>query len=152
MVSMKPVRISHIKSKGTGSRMSRKPGKVAVTSNLQTLIKLKNESKSRHGSSQNTRDAYDRSIRQAKEWLQTQCEAEANFETPRGCPKMPSASEEWTLDELSHVFDKVPNRASPAALALFITFRCFEQNVKHGVAEQAHAAFKKYWEEAYVIF
>jgi hypothetical protein len=114
-------------------------------------MELKEKSKLRHGSSQNTRDAYERNIRQGKEWLHTQCEAEANFEMPHGCPEMLPTSEEWTLEELSHAFDKVPNRASPAALALFISFRCFEQNMKHGIAEQAHAAFKKYWEESCII-
>jgi hypothetical protein len=112
---------------------------------LTELINNKNELKTKHGSAENTRKTYERALRQGKEWLKIQCAAEANFEVPEGCPDMPSSSE-WSIEELSHAFDPIPNRASPSALALFIAHRCFQINLKKGIAQQAHAAFKKYWD------
>ncbi|KIJ48032.1 hypothetical protein M422DRAFT_248190 [Sphaerobolus stellatus SS14] len=123
--------------------------KATIASDLRTLIDAKEESSTKHGTSSNTKQAYDVKIRQGKEWLKEQCAAESRLELPAGCPDSIVLSEQWTLEELRHAFDTKPNRASAEALALFIAFRCFVNGQKKGTAEQAHAAFKRYWDDAW---
>ncbi|KIJ48361.1 hypothetical protein M422DRAFT_81339, partial [Sphaerobolus stellatus SS14] len=57
-------------------------------------------------------------------------------------------SDEFRFEDFKHVFDqKKPTCASPTALALFISFKCFDENKKIGVADQTKAAFLRYWDE-----
>ena len=122
----------------------------AAAASLTHLLTTKRESKNKHGRAARTLDSYERRLRQAKEWLKEQLESEKALECPTGCPEISEPCKDWTLNDLGHVFDKKPNRASPSAVALFIAWKCFngENNLKRGVAEQTHAAFKKFWEEA----
>ena len=126
--------------------------KAAGKISLQSLISTAKASKDEHSFSKSTIDSYERALRQAQKWLQEQLEAETLFEHPAGCPYI-EPSESWTLQDLKHAFDKTPNGASPAALTLFIATRCFTKGsngkeLKKGVAEQAQAAWKKFWDDA----
>jgi hypothetical protein len=124
----------------------------AAAATLTQLLSTKQSSKKLHGKSSNTTDAYERRIKQANAWLQEQLKAEAALEHPAGCPETAQPSQDWTLDDLAHAFDRKPNCASPSAIALFIAWKCFDGDLlKRGVAEQTHAAFKKFWEDACVL-
>ncbi|KAF8510373.1 hypothetical protein BU17DRAFT_55462 [Hysterangium stoloniferum] len=120
---------------------------------LKTLISTAEASKDKHGFAQSTIGSYERALHQAQKWLQGQLEAEASFECPPGCLDIAEPSESWTLEELRSAFEKTPNRASPAALTLFIATRCFTKSFngkesKKGIAEQTHAAWKKFWDNS----
>ncbi|KAF8516847.1 hypothetical protein BU17DRAFT_67293 [Hysterangium stoloniferum] len=120
---------------------------------LKTLISTAEASKNKHGFAQSTIGSYERALRQARKWLQGQLEAEASFECPPGCLDIAEPSESWTLEELRSAFEKTPNGASPAALTLFIATRCFTKSFngkesKKGIAEQTHAAWKKFWDNS----
>ncbi|KAF8510234.1 hypothetical protein BU17DRAFT_70143 [Hysterangium stoloniferum] len=120
---------------------------------LKTLISTAEASKDKHGFAQSTIGSYERALRQAQKWLQGQLEAEASFECPPGCLDIAEPSESWTLEELRRAFEKTPNGASPAALTLFIATRCFTKSFngkesKKGIAEQTHAAWKKFWDNS----
>ncbi|KAF8523100.1 hypothetical protein BU17DRAFT_63997 [Hysterangium stoloniferum] len=118
---------------------------------LKTLISTAEASKDKHGFAQSTIGSYERALCQARKWLQGQLEAEASFECPPGCLDIVEPSKSWTLEELRSAFEKTPNGASPAALTLFIATRCFTKSFngkesKKGIAEQTHAAWKKFWD------
>ncbi|KAF8521981.1 hypothetical protein BU17DRAFT_45386 [Hysterangium stoloniferum] len=53
------------------------------------------------------------------------------------------------MADLAHAFDIKPNRASPWALASFISWKCFKNNLGKSTADGAHAAFKKYWDNSW---
>jgi hypothetical protein len=124
-----------------------------VTASLTQLLSTKQASKEKHGHVSKTLEIYEHRVRQAREWLKEQLKSEAALEHPAGFPETLQPSEDWTLDDLQHAFDKKPNRASPSAVWLFIARKCFngEKNLKRGVAEQTHVAFKKFWEDAYMF-
>ncbi|KAF8519784.1 hypothetical protein BU17DRAFT_47457 [Hysterangium stoloniferum] len=137
-------------------RNSKKPNQVKTSTeriSLKALISTAKASKDEHGFSKSTIGSYERALRQARKWLQEQVEAETSFERPPGCPDIVEPSESWTLEELRFAFDKKPNGASPAALALFIATRCFTKGsngkeLKKGIAEQTHSAWKKFWDDS----
>jgi hypothetical protein len=124
-----------------------------VTASLTQLLLTKQAFKEKHRRAAKTLEIYERRLRQAREWLKEQLKSEAALEHPAGCPETLQPSEDWTLHDLQHAFNKKPNRASPSAISLFIAWKCFngDKNLKWGVAEQTHAAFKKFWEDAYVF-
>ena len=49
--------------------------------------------------------------------------------------------------DFKNAFNERPNKYSHQALALFISYKCFHQNLKKGTGTGIHAAFKKYWEQ-----
>ncbi|KAF8531285.1 hypothetical protein JB92DRAFT_3105445 [Gautieria morchelliformis] len=121
-----------------------------VTASLTQLLSTKQAlKKQKHGQAAKTLEIYERCLRQAREWLKEQLKSEAALEHPAGCPETLQPLEDWTLDDLQHAFDKKPNQASPSAVSLFLAWKCFngERNLKRGIAEQTHAAFKKFWED-----
>ncbi|KAF8514173.1 hypothetical protein JB92DRAFT_3096274 [Gautieria morchelliformis] len=137
-------------SQPKGRKGLNRSGSLPVTASLTQLLSTKQALKQKHGWAVKTLEIYERRLRQAREWLKEQLKSEAALEHPAGCPETLQPSEDWTLDDLQHAFDKKPNRASPSAVSLFIAWKCFngKRNLKRGIAEQTHAAFKKFWEDA----
>ena len=142
----------HKSNKGMAEALKKKHRQnAAISTNILTLIAQKAEFKKKHGSSIKTQQAYDNKITQAKVWLEAQCEAEETFQLPMGCPENIDLPTDWLLKEFRTALDKTPNRLSATVLALFIIVKCFMNGCGIGVAEQAHAAFKKYWDEVSVL-
>ncbi|KAF8507450.1 hypothetical protein BU17DRAFT_71153 [Hysterangium stoloniferum] len=106
-------------------------------SSVANTERLKQASKRKHG----------------MEWLKGLVEGstlESTLENPRGCPDSLEGVK-WTMADLAHAFDIKPNRASPWALASFISWKCFENNLGKSTADGAHAAFKKYWDNSQTV-
>ena len=122
------------------------------TAGFADLAATKHQGKKEFGLANNTKHVYNSKISQAKAWLKDQCDAEENFELPTGCPENMDLPEDWSISEFRTALDWKPNRLSPFVLSLFITVRCFVEGLKVGVAEQAQAAFKHYWEEKCKFF
>ncbi|KAF8514730.1 hypothetical protein BU17DRAFT_52403, partial [Hysterangium stoloniferum] len=117
-------------------------------SSVANTERLKQASKRKHGMASNSSNGYDGYIRHGKEWLKGLVEGsklKSTLENPRGCPNSLEGVK-WTMADLAHAFDIKPNRASPWALASFISWKCFENNLGKSTADSAHAAFKKYWD------
>ncbi|KAF8521186.1 hypothetical protein BU17DRAFT_64953 [Hysterangium stoloniferum] len=121
-------------------------------SSVANTERLKQASKRKHGMASNSSNGYDGYVRCGKEWLKGLVEGstlESTLESPRGCPDTLEGVK-WTMADLAHAFDIKPNRASPWALASFISWKCFENNLGKSTADGAHAAFKKYWDNSQV--
>ena len=49
--------------------------------------------------------------------------------------------------EFKSALDGLPNEYSGKALALYISYKCFYQNLTQSTADGIYSAFKRYWEE-----
>lgn len=119
---------------------------------ITELDRIKQESKKQHGSSAKTVVNYHGYIARGKQWLEEVLKGSQNqnvFDCPRGTPESGvNGKWKWTTDDLVHAFDSKPTRASPWALAGFLTFKCFQENRGASTADGVHAAFKKYWDDS----
>ncbi|KAF8513430.1 hypothetical protein BU17DRAFT_95413 [Hysterangium stoloniferum] len=135
-----------------GSRKPTKAEKKTVKARLTLgeIAKTKQASKRKHGLAAKTTQDYDGHVRQGKEWLAEvakELRDNEGLEHPRGCPEG-LGDVKWTSFDLIHAFDETPNRASPWALATFISFKCFTNSCGQSTAEGIHAGFQKYWDRA----
>ena len=75
---------------------------------------------------------------------------DSNTGVPKGFKddKLPSLQDDMYQDpNFQNAFNDKPNQYTHQALALFISFKCFHQNLKAGTGTSIHATFKKYWEQ-----
>lgn len=119
---------------------------------ITELDHMKQESKKQHGSSVKTVANYQGYVTRGKQWLEDIVKGSQNqniFDCPRGTPESGDKGKwKWTKYDLVHAFDPEPTRASPWALASFLTFKCFQENRGASTADGVHAAFKKYWDNS----
>jgi hypothetical protein len=114
---------------------------------LKVVEQLKEAGKEAHLRANNTRKCYKGHVKRGREWL-----SDYFAGTDR------DADEEWTApDQLAeedpysdpifpHAFDRTPNKCSDKALALFLTYKGFHQNLGKGTFEGIRAAFKDLWD------
>lgn len=119
------------------------------------LEQLEVQAKDENLLSGNTVRAYIGYINAGRRWLSSLCAREA-VQVPSGSPFLPGATDSEDLNllpnsEFSHAFDNIPNQHSPAALALFLSFKCLEENRGRSTAEGIHAAFKNLWQTSFVF-
>ncbi|GJJ05983.1 hypothetical protein Clacol_000170 [Clathrus columnatus] len=115
---------------------------------LAELELIKQDAKKKHGTAANTLQSYQGHVQRAKEWLSAVLTHEDGldpFEYPRGS-NVEGIDKKWTHFDLVKAFDTVPSQASPWAVATFIAFKCFEENLGASTADGIHAAFKYYWD------
>jgi len=113
---------------GAPQKRGRKPAKPAAAANpsLPALEQLQNSGKKANLNSGGTRRNYAGYVKRGRDWLASHFSENCNASSPKGVDD---------TDLPSH------------ALALFISYKCFHQNLKKGTGTSIHAAFKKYWEQ-----
>jgi hypothetical protein len=126
--------------------------KLVAASNpsLLALEQLQDSGKKANLNSGGTRRNYAGYVKRGREWLAGHFSENSNVGTPKGVDEtnLPSLNDDMYQDlDFKNAFNDRPNKYTHQALALFISFKCFHQNLKKGTATSIHAAFKKYWEQ-----
>jgi len=129
----------------------KKADKPVPTSNpsLPALQQLQDSGKKANLNSGQTRRNYSGYVKRGREWLAGHFSGESNSGIPRGLDEeeLPSLHDDMYQDpEFRDAFNGRPNRYTHQALALFISYKCFHQNLKAGTGTGIHAAFKKLYE------
>jgi hypothetical protein len=137
-----------------GAPLSRSRKATEATSapdlSLPALQQLQDSGKRANLNSSQTRQNYGGHVRRGREWLASHFSGESNAQIPKGLDKdklSPVADDMYQDPEFREAFNERPNRYTNQALALFISYKCFHQNLKFGTGTGIHAAFKKYWEQ-----
>jgi hypothetical protein len=120
----------------------------ASNPSLPALQQLQDSGKKANLNSGQTRRNYNGYMRRGRQWLAGHFSEDTNV--PRGLEQdeLPSPHDDMYQDpDFKNAFNERPNKYSHQALALFISFKCFHQNLKAGTGTGIHAAFKKYWEQ-----
>ncbi|KAF8583867.1 hypothetical protein K439DRAFT_1347615, partial [Ramaria rubella] len=113
---------------------------------LAELTADKEASSKKFGKAQATTDKYEQHLKQGCKWLQSLLDNEAQMEQPRGCPA--ASVRDWDKTDIQRAFDKIPTRASPWVLALFIVAKCFGvTECGPSTAWQIYSAFKRMWHQ-----
>lgn len=102
---------------------------------LDSLAQAEKQAVQNFKHAKNTRDSYKSAIACARSWLQVACRESPDDQTIRDNPDFVAA------------FDGSPKACSGKALAMYITFKCFEKQLSRSTGTTAHAALKKYWSE-----
>lgn len=114
--------------------------KVAATS-IPELEAIARQSVVLHKHAANTRSSYKSHLERMRVWAR-------GHATPSPSVSVGSGSEGVERDpEFPEAFDGKPKACSGRALALYITFKCFEAGLGKSTSDSSHAAAKKYWEE-----
>lgn len=149
------------KSKTSPGRAPANPTKAKKTSlvarkgtaTLSTIRDLQDQEKSTHGKALNTSKKYAVYVKRGREWLEEHFDACDPGEDPLtthadeiGTP--PDGDSPYDDPEFRNTFETIPNKYSDKALALFISYRCFQDGLGLSTADGAHAAFKHLWKNA----
>jgi hypothetical protein len=123
-----------------------------TTSSLSphSLQALEAQTKEENLLAKKTMKAYTGYVAAGQRWLEELCSARGT-EVPAGCPQSEAVgpdSEAQLGPNFVYAFDPTPYLHSPAALALFLTYKCVEGNRGRSTAEGIHAAFKNYWQSS----
>jgi hypothetical protein len=91
-------------------------------------------------------------VKRGRDWLAGHFSGESHSGIPKGLDKdkdnlSPLPDDMYQDPEFKEAFNEKPNKYTNQALALFISYKCFHQNLKLGTGTSIHAAFKKYWEQ-----
>ncbi|KAI6111260.1 hypothetical protein F5141DRAFT_1274775 [Pisolithus sp. B1] len=115
---------------------------------LQVIHQIKEVGKQTHLRATKTRETYSRHIRQARSWLQSHFPAE-------GTPRIPAHTEDesdiYADPGFKDAFGQVPNQCSDKALALYLSWRGFQEDCSQSTVDGIRAAFKMLWNEACVL-
>ncbi|KAF8442080.1 hypothetical protein L210DRAFT_3644249 [Boletus edulis BED1] len=112
---------------------------------LQVIARLKEAGKEAHLKAKNTKTCYKGHVNRGRQWLAQHFSTTSNKKHP---PTPDDVGEEdMYADPLfPHAFDRVPNGCSDKALALFLTYKGFDQKRSKGTVEGIRAAFKDLWD------
>jgi hypothetical protein len=140
--------------KSTETRAKRGASKTSIgpQSSLSTLKKLAHTKKKQYLHSENTTEKYDGYVKRGKEFLQSffeeESEAEANWKAAADKELSGDGEEEIDEDEnllrdpeFRNAFNGPPVKSTPQAIAMFLAWKCFEQNNGKSTADGIHAAF-----------
>jgi hypothetical protein len=109
------------------------------TIKLDSLARAEKQAIETFKHAKNTRDSYKSAIACARSWLRVTCQESPDDQTIQDNPDFVAA------------FDGSPKACSGKALAMYITFKCFEKQFSKSTGTTVHAALKKYWSELCVI-
>lgn len=144
-------------SKSEGARKPRaKKGASEANLSLPALRTLRESGKRANLNSRGTQTNYGGQIARGREWLESHFAGEVDSSTlPEGIDDRisnlePNPDDIYADPEFKEAFAGRPNKHSHQALSLFISFKCFHENLKKTTGEQIHAAFKKHWSQLYV--
>ncbi|KAG1845309.1 hypothetical protein DFJ58DRAFT_730899 [Suillus subalutaceus] len=105
-----------------------------------------------HLQANNTRVNYAGHVRHGREWLASHFESPCSEDLLVPMPLLPANVETHAdsdvYDDLAFkdAFDRIPNRCSDKALALYMSLKGFHENLSKTTVESIHSAFKKLWE------
>jgi hypothetical protein len=139
------------KTKIGAQKTKGKKGTLASNPSLPVLQQLQDSGKKANLNSGGTRKNYAGYVKRGREWLASHfSDSDNNSSIPCGVDEadLPPPQDDMYQDpDFKNAFNERPNKYSHQALALFISFKCFHQNLKKGTGTGIHAAFKKYWEQ-----
>lgn len=135
---------------------------------LDNIRSLQDQEKTTHGRAANTSKKYAGYVKTGRQWLDghfngfseaNPSQPGANLDTgnpptePENGPGGAHSTNDTVYDhpEFKNSFSAIPNQFSDKALALFISYKCFHENLGQSTAEGAHAAFKMLWKNSYVV-
>lgn len=130
-------------SKGLGKKKT--PTKSVSMSKMQ---KIKEDGKKAHLRSSRTRKSYSGYIARGQEWMASHFSDSAT--PPAGLEGIPEVELDegiYNEPEFRVALDGRPTKYSDKALALWIAYKCFFENLGIGTCDGAYSAFKRYWEE-----
>lgn len=104
-----------------------------------------------HIRTDNTTKQYTQVIQQVRKWLEEFLKVEENA---GGCLEdededVPMRNEEMA-SEFHGCLDGKPNQFTPEAIAMYISWKCYEEGRKLSTGESVHAAFKYHYTHLYV--
>lgn len=140
--------------KRTTKRKPKTPATEPHNADFGTAFKASKANIHKHSSAENTNTAYAGYIKRGREWI-------ARF-IPSDKPTSPSQPEPVnnsndcpsyvddvnpTMDpDFPKAFDESgPNRWTPLAIAMHMSFKCFDENKGKSTGESIRAAFKQYY-------
>ncbi|KAF9242145.1 hypothetical protein BU15DRAFT_44465 [Melanogaster broomeanus] len=133
-------------------KRTRRKRPASSTKSLKVIERLKEAGKEAHLKANNTRRCYTGHVKRGREWLSdyfsgNDRDADSDEEGSATAPNHPHAEEDPYSDPaFPHAFDSIPNKCSDKALALFLTYKGFHQNLGKGTFEGIRAAFKHLWD------
>ncbi|KAI5982051.1 hypothetical protein EDD15DRAFT_2181820 [Pisolithus albus] len=133
------------------SRPSKKPKRRAGAStakeqpSLHVVHQIKEAGKQTHLRAAKTRETYSRHVRQARSWLQGHFPLEG---APQILAHTEHESEIYSDPGFKNAFERVPNQCSDKALALYLSWRGFQENCSQSTVDGVRAAFKMLWDES----
>lgn len=117
-----------------GSKKSKGPA-----SALSSLRELKQSGKDKHGQAKKTAATYLSAMKRMRKWA-------AAYGPAAGQKVNAEDADIAGMDvEFRDAFNDRPKACSAEALALYLTFKCFEEDLGQSTAEVAYSAAKKYW-------
>jgi hypothetical protein len=120
----------------------------AVTS-LKTISQLKESGKAAHLRAKKTRKCYAGHVKRGRQWLAEHFCTETDEHEQSAPDGIKGEKDDPYLDpEFPNAFDCIPNKMSDKALALFLTYKGFHQNLSQEMVEGIRAAFKDLWDNA----
>lgn len=120
-----------------------------TTTSLKNISELKDSSKAAHLRAKKTRRCYAGHVKRGRQWLAEHFCTEANS-NKQSAPDTIEEKEDdpYSDPEFRNAFDCIPNKTSDKALALFLTYKGFHQNLSQGTVEGIRAAFKDLWDNS----
>ncbi|KAI6035401.1 hypothetical protein F5J12DRAFT_924235 [Pisolithus orientalis] len=107
--------------------------------------RIKEAGKETHLRAAKTRAAYSGHVHRARSWLQSHFPEEGTPPTPNHTGE---DSEIYSDPNFKNVFERMPNRCSDKALALYLSWRGFQENSSQSTIDGVRAGFKMLWDEA----
>ncbi|KAI6029751.1 hypothetical protein BKA83DRAFT_4625377 [Pisolithus microcarpus] len=134
----------------SGSPKKPRKGRTSVPTakgqvSLQAIHQIKEVGKQTHLRATKTRETYSRHICQARSWLQSHFPVEG---TPQILARTEDESDVYGDPGFKSAFAQVPNQCSDKALALYLSWRGFQENCSQSTIDGIRAAFKILWDEA----
>ncbi|KAG1870629.1 hypothetical protein DFJ58DRAFT_652909 [Suillus subalutaceus] len=105
-----------------------------------------------HLQANNTRVNYAGHVRRGREWLASHFESPCSKDLLVLMPLLPANVETHADSDMyddpafKDAFDRIPNRCSDKALALYMSLKGFHENLSKTTVESIRSAFKKLWE------
>ncbi|KIN99420.1 hypothetical protein M404DRAFT_30472 [Pisolithus tinctorius Marx 270] len=117
---------------------------------LHTVHQIKEAGKQTHLRAAKTRATYARHVRQAQSWLQSHFPAEGMqlSPSPSHVGSGDLSSEVYGNPDFKNAFERVPNQCLDKALALYLSWKGFQENCSQSTIDSVRAVFKLMWDEA----
>lgn len=122
-------------------------------SSLLSLQRLAKEQTKQYTKANRTTENYDAYVRRGKQWLagllMDEKGAEEQWKSGAG-EGLSGEGEDDEIDpnknlmadpEFRNAFDGLPGKCTPQAIAMFLAYKCFEENNKKSTADGIHTAF-----------
>jgi hypothetical protein len=156
MLQLKPM------SKG-GKPKAKRADATEATVSLSVIQQIQDSGKKTHLRATTTRKNYGGHIKRARDWIKShyavptgpaEVGMDASTSANVSVPHLDDLTGEDDVDndfyyhnpKFKMALDDAPNEYSGKALALYISYKCFYQNLTQSMADGIYSAFKHYWE------